>query len=125
MTKMKSGFTRSQALREKINPAMFDQEVTILLFTVTRNSIGEEVRSYVPGPTVRALVKVLDSNEMMTNTDTNIYLKRIAKVWSWYNAHMLDNRNKIRWEGNDYEILDVQEIYGRKRFSFCKISKFM
>jgi hypothetical protein len=123
---MRTGFTRSQALREKINPAFFDQEVTIMLFSTTVNSLGEEVRTWTEGPTIRALVKIIDASaEMVTKTDTNLTMLRVAKVWAWYNAAMLDNRNKIRWEGNDYEIIDTQEIYGRKRFTFCKINKYM
>jgi head-tail adaptor len=124
--KMRTGFSSSQALRERINPAFFDQELTVLQYSDTTNTIGEKVRAWGTPFTIRALIKELDSSdEMTTKTDMNITLHKVIKVWAWYDARLLSNRNKITWRGKDYNVIDTQEIYGRKRFVFIKIEQMI
>lgn len=124
MTKMRTGFVRSQALTEKINPGRFDQTLTVLQYSETTNTLGEKVRSWTDNGTFRALVKELDASEEK-ETDTNISLRKVAKVWAWYEDRLYDNRNKIIYRGNTYVVTEVQEVYGRKRFIMLKIMQYI
>lgn len=124
MTKMRTGFVRSQALTEKINPGRFDRELTVLQYSETTNDIGEKVRTYTNNGTFRALVKELDASDEK-EMETNISLKKVAKVWAWYEDRLNDNRNRIIYNGNTYTIIEVQEVYGRKRFIMLKIMQYI
>ena len=124
MTKMRTGFTRSQALTEKINPGRFDQILTVLQFSEATNAIGEKVRTYTSNGTFRALVKELDASDEKV-IEPNISLMKVAKVWAWYEDRLLDNRNKILYNGNEYTIIELQEVYGRKRFIMLKIMQYI
>lgn len=126
MARMRTGFVTSNALREKINPAMFDQTINILLYSETRNALGEIIKNYTTSEPIRALIKEMQSSdEMLAKDNTNISLMKVAKLWAWYDERMLDNRNKILWNGEEYTVVDCQEVYGRKRFIFNKIVQYI
>lgn len=124
MTKMRSGFVMSQALTEKVNPGRFDQELTVLQYSESTNSIGEKVRTWTDNGKFRCLVKELQASEEK-EMEQNIVLRKVVKVWAWYEERLNDNRNKILYKGNTYNIIEVQEVYGRKRFIMLKIMQFI
>lgn len=108
---------------EKINPAAFDKNATILIFSTTTNALGEEVVSYTPGDTIRVMYDKLNSAiEDMDSTDTNKFMYDKGVLITWKNTDLLNSKNRVRIDGQDYNILDAAEAFARNRFVRCLLA---
>ena len=114
------GILYSRLQFEHINPSKFDQDVTPQIYSIVKNSLGEEVPTYTNATPLRALVgKMGESNEKMDEPTKN--LNDVAILITWYDPVLLDTKNKVIWQGTSYEITDSAEVYGRKRFVRLRI----
>jgi hypothetical protein len=120
-----NGIIASRRLNEKINPARFDEVCQLHVMTLTKNAIGEDVRSYINQYEFRALVENTEAT-MEEETKFNIKsLKDVILIICWYDPRLLESSNKIMYRGNLYDIMTTADVYGRKRFVRMKCVSFV
>ena len=108
---------------EKINPAAFDKEATVLIMSTAENSLGESVVSYAAGDTIRVMFDKLNSSiEHLDESDTSKIMYNKGVLITWYNTDLLNSKNRVRIDGVDYNILDGAVAFARNRFTRCLLA---
>lgn len=110
---------------EHINPGQFDKEITIKQVSTSKNALGEDVRVYTTMGTQRGMFGHTDA--AMEDIEKNVVKshKVVGKVITWYNELLLDTKNVIELDGNIYDIVEAEEVYGRKRFVRLKVMQYL
>jgi hypothetical protein len=108
---------------EKINPGSFDVKATILIYSTITNDLGEEESIFTEGEEIFCLYDTLNSAiETQDRTDFNEFMFEKGVLITWLNDNLLDTKNRVRIDGNDYDIIDGTKAFSRNRFVRCLLT---
>lgn len=118
------GIAYSRLISEKVNTGHFDKDVVLVEKVYSTSSFGEKTIAWAESLARRGMLLSLAQSQDEQIGDESQPYEEVCFALTWYHAKFLDTRNRVKINGQEYNIIAADEWPGRKRFVRMKLTAF-